>query len=816
MAVCAAMALVTETAVAGTYTWDNDGAAPLNDGGGNWTASGGQNWFDGTSAYGAWGNTVNDVAVFGVNNGVACSIAVGTVNANGITFNAAGSGSYTLSGGAITLGGTVPTLTANTSATVSSVLTGGASLTKAGADKLTLSGRSNYSGNTTVNGGTLKITGGIYTNAHSSSVVTVQNGGILEIDTWFYGASQSLGMLTADTYAIVVSNGTIRVNGTTSYGRGVTLKGPAILEAAAGANWIIDTTSTGSNLRDWIYNNNSMALTGAGIGTFQKNFSGSGGLTKNGTGTWILSGTNTNTGVTLINAGVLQIGNNGTMGSLAPAGAISNNATLAFKRSDTITQGVHFSGSAISGSGSVVQAGSGKTVLSAANTYGGGTAINAGWMQFVSTNSMPASGSVTVNGTGLAVNVGGSGEWGTGTSGDGTIGGLLRGSGGQAGSSIAYSGAVVLGFDTANAAGTQTYSGSLTNVGTSLAIAKFGTGILTLSGKSVYRGTTTVNGGTLKITGGVYTDTYRDVPLTVQNGGVLELNTWSYGGGESLGCLSANPSAIVVNNGTIRVNGTTSYGRGVSLNGPVILEAASGANWTINDTSSDKQSWVYNNKSIELAGAGIGTFEKPFSGSGGVTKSGLGTWTLSGTNTYSGATAINAGMLRLAATGSISNSPTINVASGAVYHVAAVSGYTVQPKQTLAGNGVVTGAVTVANGGILAAGGTNATGTLSFSTDLILAEVAVIDWNCSDTTQDVAAVAGTLTLPAVATVNVSRVTGLLPCQGALFTFGAVTPSSPDLTRWVITGAQVNTRVAVRHAPNRVVLAPLTGTLIKVR
>ena len=124
MAVCAAMALVTETAVAGTYTWDNDGAAPLNDGGGNWTASGGQNWFDGTSAYGAWGNTVNDVAVFGVNNGVACSIAVGTVNANGITFNAAGSGSYTLSGGAITLGGTVPTLTANTSATVSSVLTG--------------------------------------------------------------------------------------------------------------------------------------------------------------------------------------------------------------------------------------------------------------------------------------------------------------------------------------------------------------------------------------------------------------------------------------------------------------------------------------------------------------------------------------------------------------------------------------------------------------------------------------------------------------------------------------------------------------------
>ena len=494
---------------------------------------------------------------------------------------------------------------------------------------------------------------------------------------------------------------------------------------------------------------------------------------------------------------------------------ISNNATLAFKRSDTITQGVHFAGSAISGSGSVVQAGGGKTVLTAANTYGGGTAINAGWLQFVSTNSMPVAGSVTVNGAGLSVNVGGSGEWGTGTSGAGTIGGLLRGLGGQTGSSIAYSGAVALGFDTANAAGTQTYSGSLTNVGTSLAIAKFGTGMLTLSGKSTYSGTTTVSGGTLKISGGIYTDAHRSTTVTVQNGGVLELTSWTYGTGESLGMLTADTGAIVVNNGTIRDTGSTSYGRGVVLNGPATLEAAAGANWTINVTS-DNRNWTYNNNAIELAGAGTGTFQKNFSGSGGVTKSGSGTWTLSGTNTYTGATAINAGTLRLAATGSISNSPTINVTSGAVYHVAAVSGYTVQPKQTMAGNGMVTGTVTVANGGILAAGGTNAMGTLSFSTDLILAEGAVIDWNCSDTTQDVAAVAGTLTLPAVATVNVSRVTGLLPCQGTLFTFGSVTPSSPDLTRWVITGAQANTRVAVRHTPNRVVLATLTGTLIRVR
>lgn len=816
MAFCAEMALVADMSVAGTFTWDNDGAAPLNDGGGNWTAIGGQNWFDGVSAYGAWGNTSSDVAVFGVANGSAATVAVGTVNANGLTFNPPGSGTYTLSGGTITLGGTTPTITANTNATVGSALTGSASLTKAGAGMLTLSGKSMYSGNTTVSGGTLKITGGIYTNAHSSSTVTVQNGGVLEIDTWFYGSSQSLGMLSADTARIVVNNGRIRVTGNTSYGRGVTLNGPAILEAAAGANWTIDTTSTGTNLRDWNYNNNAMVLTGAGTGAFQKAFLGSGGLTKSGAGTWILSGTNTYSGGTVISGGVLQLGNGGATGTLAPGGMISNNATLTFKRSDAITQGVHFAGNAISGSGNVVQAGSGKTVLTSTNTYSGGTAINAGVLHFVPIHAMPATGTVTVNGSCLTVSVGAADEWGVGTSGPGSIGGLLSGVGGQSGSLIAYSGAVTLGFDTEHAASAQVYAGALTNVGTSLSITKSGAGTLTLSAKNLYKGNTTVNGGTLKITGGIYTNGHSSSVVTVQNGGVLELNTWAYNAAaESLGMLAADAPQIVVNNGTIRMNGITSYGRGVTLNGPVILEAASGANWTINDTSYDKKSWVYNNKSVELAGAGIGTFEKPFIGNGGLTKSGTGTWTLSGTNTFTGGTAINAGTLKLAATGSISNSPAIRVSSGAVFDVSSVSGYTVWSRQCLAGSGMVTGNVTLANGGVLAAGGTNATGALSFSTNLTLAASAVIDWNYSDATQDVIVVAGTLTLPTVATVNVSRVTGRLPIKGVLFTFGSVSPSSPDLSQWVITGALENTRATVLGNPNRVVLVSPTGTLLRV-
>ena len=843
IAAYAAVGLIAETAVSGTYTWDNDGAAPLSDGSGAWSASGGQNWFDGISTYGAWGNTVNDSAVFGAANGAAGSIAVGTVNANRITFNAPGSGSYTLSGGTITLSGSSPTIAANAGATIGSVLIGTAGLTKAGAGTLTLSGINTYNGNTTITGGTFKITGGIYTDQYRTTIVTVQNGAILELNTWAYGSSQSLGQLAAEPERLVVNNGTIRVNGSTSYGRGVTLTGPATLEAATGSNWTMDNTTDN---RNWIFNNNAIELTGAGTGAFQKNFSGSGGLTKNGTGTWTLSGTNTYSGGTAVNAGTLRFVKTyslpasgkvtvngasvaacmggtgewsaGTIGGFINALTCSGTSKLLFDTANaastqTCAGNITNAGSSLA----ITKLGAGTLILSGTNTYGGGTTISGGALQFATTNAMPAAGTTTVSSGGLGVNVGGPDEWNTGTSGAGTIGGLLNGVGGQIGSAISYSGAATLVLDTTQATGTQTYSGIITNVGSSLGLTKSGSGTLTLSARSTYSGNTTVNGGTLKLSGGIYTDTHRTAVVTVQNNGVLELNTWYYGAGESLGMLSADTAQIVVNNGTIRVNGNTSYGRGVTLTGPATLEAAAGANWIIDTTStgSNLRSWIYNNNPIVLAGAGIGDFQKGFSGSGGVTKNGTGTWTLSGTNTYSGSTAINAGTLKLGAIGAISNSPTIAVASGAIYNVAAISGYTIQPKQTLSGNGAVTGSVTVANGGILAAGGTNATGTLSFSSNLTLAENAVIDWNYGDSTQDLIAVAGTLTLPTVATVNVSRVSGTLPVKSVLFTFGSVSPSAPDLTHWVLTGVPANTRASVRTAPNRVVFVTPTGTLIRV-
>jgi autotransporter-associated beta strand protein len=105
--------------------------------------------------------------------------------------------------------------------------------------------------------------------------------------------------------------------------------------------------------------------------TFSGTISGTGGLTKIGSGTWVLTGNNTYSGPTTITAGTLQLGNGGTSGSIF--GNVINNANFAVNRSDTFTFG-----GVISGTGAFQQNGTGITVLTAVNTYSGPTLVNAG------------------------------------------------------------------------------------------------------------------------------------------------------------------------------------------------------------------------------------------------------------------------------------------------------------------------------------------------------------------------------------------------------------------------------------------------------
>ncbi len=120
-------------------------------------------------------------------------------------------------------------------------------------------------------------------------------------------------------------------------------------------------------------------------------------LTKTGGGTVILTGTNTYSGPTYINAGTVQVGNNGTVGSIATSPGVTNRGTLAFKHTDAVTFATP-----ISGSGGLSQLGSGSLTLTANNSYSGVTTISAGTLQVgngSAAGSLGTSASVTDNGS---------------------------------------------------------------------------------------------------------------------------------------------------------------------------------------------------------------------------------------------------------------------------------------------------------------------------------------------------------------------------------------------------------------------------------
>lgn len=108
------------------------------------------------------------------------------------------------------------------------------------------------------------------------------------------------------------------------------------------------------------------------VSVMQGAITGSGMLTKTGAGTWIIDSDNAFAGATLIDDGVLQLGAGQAVGSLG-AGAIENNAVLAIDRADAVILS-----NAISGTGDLLQAGSGTTTLTGPLTYTGFTRVENG------------------------------------------------------------------------------------------------------------------------------------------------------------------------------------------------------------------------------------------------------------------------------------------------------------------------------------------------------------------------------------------------------------------------------------------------------
>ncbi len=349
-----------------------------------------------------------------------------TINANAnLDFN---TGSLVLnSGSALRLGNIAAETSSNLSLIRDVTVTGTTSL----AGTLSLSrtnGTVNLGALTTSTGGVLNITDGSGDNGSSTSVANVITV------TSLAGTAGTIQANKAST------TGELDINGTT-------------------------TTSFGGVIQN-------------GNGTVR--------LVKQGNGVQTFTGANTYTGTTTISGGVLQLGDGGTTGSLSASSAITNNATLRFNRSNTMTQGADFSTAGIIGSGSVEKIGSGTLVFNAVNTYSGGTTISDGVLSIASTASLPGwntNGSYSVaNGAALAV--------GNSVS-DANITAILG--------TTNFANGAGIGFDTT--AGNRVYSPDLTDRpgDLDLALVKVGDNTLTISGTNTYSGGTTIRQGVLSI-----------------------------------------------------------------------------------------------------------------------------------------------------------------------------------------------------------------------------------------------------------------------------------------------------------------------------
>ena len=236
--------------------------------------------------------------------------------------------------------------------------TGGA-LTKNGASTLILTADNSYAGGTTINAGILQVGNG----GASGSVGT---GPVLDDAALVFDRSGTVAVPGAITGTGSLTQegpgGTLVLTGANTYSGGTTIAAGTLQLGAGG--------TTGSIVGN-VANTGTLAFDRSDTTTFAGVISGLGAVAQIGSGTTILTGSNSYGGGTAITAGTLQLGNGGTAGSIT--GNVVDNGALAFDRSDPVSFG-----GTISGTGAVNQIGTGSTTLTAANTYSGGTLLAAG------------------------------------------------------------------------------------------------------------------------------------------------------------------------------------------------------------------------------------------------------------------------------------------------------------------------------------------------------------------------------------------------------------------------------------------------------
>jgi autotransporter-associated beta strand protein len=451
----------------------------------------------------------------------------------------------------------------------------------------------------------------------------------------------------------------------------------------------------------------------------------------------------------------------------------------------------------LAGTAGLTKIGPGTLVLDRPNTLAGAINVNAGTLRLDPGSSL-AAGTGTVNvavtgGVRLHVNGGSMSAGGLFTVGSGTgggnVGGLFTLDSGTAtfaavrtnsdsGSTFRINGGTFFATDVnirRNSAGTPDFTSGFIVTGGAATVGTMGlgtnnsNGALSVAGGSLLAtGTITIGnqatggrGGAMRVTGGIFTATEGIVLARNSGTNVNNVASATFTGGVSTteritlgfdaavtagsGTVTINGGALYLGSGGIVRNGTGTFAANLNF-GSGILGAED--NWS---TSVPITLPAAGNVTIKSAGAS----DRPhdialsgvLSGPGGFTKAGVGALVLGAANTFAGAVAVEAGVLRV--DGSLGNGDALTVNGG-----------------VLTGAGTVGRAVVLGGGGIIQPGDASAGSTLTVST---------LTWNSG----------GVLAID-LAAGNSLTVTGALTRGGAGLLHAALAASTPLAVGSIVT------------------------------
>ena len=679
--------------------------------------------------------------------GVAAQTIGNTVvTTNDLNFGGATAANNLTLSGSVTLGGTSPTLTVPSplvTATISGQLSGSNGLTKAGPGSVVLSNSNNaYTGSTAITAGILQAT--VSGALVSVSSVSVAGGAALAL-----GAPQTIGGLS--------NSGNVVLNG-----NGLTV----------GAANNLNSTFSG------------VISDGAATG---------GGLTKSGTGTLVLLGSNTYSGATTVSAGTLQIGDGIANNGLLPATGVTNNATLVFANPTATTYG---GAVAIGGNGSVIKTGAGKLTLGGSNTYSGPTIISGGTLQMGSFTPMaPAVQNPGFESPILANNTY---TYYSGLNASQKTAFVWTSSGnGSNGGGCLIDNATAWNYPISYPGGNQAFSLQMTS--TLSQSLYFLPGSYTITWSQASRTTSAnpyyfqLNGVNVNST--AFSDTNTAWTTTNTTFTIPAAGTYAIG---FYGTSTADNSVGLDN---ISISSNSATGSAQLSASTAVNITATGAAWDLNGSSQSVGSLAGVAGALVLDSGALTTgwnnsttsFAGTISGSGSLITVGSGSLlTLTGSNSYTGGTSITAGILQLAGTGTLGSTGGALSLTGGTLDL----GATAQSVLTLNGttgtilnNGGGTAALTVGNSGSfsgLIADNSSGTGTVA----LVKAGTGTLTLGGTNSYSGGTTVSsgilqlgssaalGNAALPAVGAYPLSIVTGgTLDLHGYSPTVGALTGNS---------------------------------------